>query len=794
MAVNLIPMFKDGAQQGQYSTNEDLETQKKLAEYLLKTRPQGKHYLHNAATMVDRMNAAMKRQKIKQEEMRRQQGQQKIFGGLLNGLMSKGGGKIDAGNVDAGNVTPPPQKVISPPPGKMMNPPADKTDMPPVEQPQKMAPFEFSGEKLPDVTDLEAREERMLANGIKPDNVKPFTVEMVKPKQVMDNPPPGIKEPVTGLKKTPPPVPDLPDLYRQAHRADMDAIMGKSFGKLPPQVTPEKINALIASRDMQGGANPPLTASPQGQDFITKTLAAREHANAKRGIISPAQAALPPKQPAIKPEITPDAMNAPQGFKYAEQLKDPSMGLAEDINPAIGLSTLEGMTPEGFIDPSKKPNFGGKGVDLVHPKGRDPYANYMKGMRQLESSGGKLTAKNPNSSAYGPDQFIKSTWLDMLANHGGEFSPELGQLAGSIKRTKSGKYIVPDAKARQQIFSLRANDKVSGFMARKLAMRGDNALKAKGLPVTDQNRYIMHFAGVGAGPKIIAAPDTDRVGKHMAPKQRSANKRIARMKVGDFKNKYVAPKFGKSSTPENTQIADNTGRIPQEVLQQMFQHPETRDAAMNYVLGEYQRRAKANAPMPPEKAADIDNVKSRTDLNRLKAQKLEQEILNPNQRKKLSATELKALYEAQDDLPNLKGTIENLERAKALLPETNTGFAPELRAYMGNVLHDYAMPDQLSSPESSKATAEYAQIMDQQAIEAMGRSLKGAMSNYEMQAFKKIIADTTLPHDVRVNAINRLIAAAERQMKVKQGRINELQGLPPEQMQQKQAQDPLGIR
>lgn len=157
-----------------------------------------------------------------------------------------------------------------------------------------------------------------------------------------------------------------------------------------------------------------------------------------------------------------------------------------------------------------------------------------------------------------------------------------------------------------------------------------------------------------------------------------------------------------------------------------------------------------------------------------------------NGQRKLSATELKALYEAQDDLPNLQGTIENLERAKALLPKTNVGVAPELRAYIGNVTG--------LDEESSRATAEYAQIMGQQTFETMSRLLKGAMSDREMAAFQKIIGDTSLPHQVRQNALDRMIGAAKRHMEVKKRRINELRGFPGEQQLDQKQQDPLGIR
>lgn len=186
-------------------------------------------------------------------------------------------------------------------------------------------------------------------------------------------------------------------------------------------------------------------------------------------------------------------------------------------------------------------------------------------------------------------------------------------------------------------------------------------------------------------------------------------------------------------------------------------------ASRESVLAEYGDLSMIKSLFKPQ----IDPLtQSKIELNRAKIQKTIGE--NKNGFDSLSATDKKALYSAEDELPSLEGAIKDLERARELLPKTNTAFAPELRATLGNATG--------FDKEASAATTEYAQLMGLQTFQIMSKLLKGAMSDREMAQFQKIIGDTSAPHSVRKNALDRMVNMARNHLNVKKRRIGELRG------------------
>jgi len=119
-------------------------------------------------------------------------------------------------------------------------------------------------------------------------------------------------------------------------------------------------------------------------------------------------------------------------------------------------------------------------------------------------SGFRPSVKAPTSSASGLFQFIESTWLQMVKEHGNEFN--LGEQAKLISKTKSGKYIVEDASKRREILNLRNDPDVAALMAgafTKLnATHMEQTLSRK---PTSGELYIAHFLGAGNGGKLVKA-------------------------------------------------------------------------------------------------------------------------------------------------------------------------------------------------------------------------------------------------------------------------------------------------
>lgn len=138
-------------------------------------------------------------------------------------------------------------------------------------------------------------------------------------------------------------------------------------------------------------------------------------------------------------------------------------------------------------------------------------------------------------------------------------------------------------------------------------------------------------------------------------------------------------------------------------------------------------------------------------------------------RKDLTATELKALYGAEDSLPAVQGTIEALDRAKSLSPKTYEGAGAGTRAWIMNRMPFVDSPD-------AQATEEMGKLLSLESIQAMSANLKGATTDFELKKFENILSDPSTPQGIRDRTIDRMRALAQRKMDIEQGRINELRG------------------
>lgn len=143
------------------------------------------------------------------------------------------------------------------------------------------------------------------------------------------------------------------------------------------------------------------------------------------------------------------------------------------------------------------------------------------------------------------------------------------------------------------------------------------------------------------------------------------------------------------------------------------------------------------------------------------------------------STTRKAIYESQDELPNINATIESLNEAKSLLPKIYTGFGSNVRTSVNQGLPGF-LPNVISDPNRAKATQRFNQIMNAEAISAMSQTLKGASTDREMAMFVSIINDPNVAPDVKTKAIDQMIRKAEIQRQVKTDRITELGGKVPQ--------------
>jgi hypothetical protein len=142
---------------------------------------------------------------------------------------------------------------------------------------------------------------------------------------------------------------------------------------------------------------------------------------------------------------------------------------------------------------------------------------------------------------------------------------------------------------------------------------------------------------------------------------------------------------------------------------------------------------------------------------------------NPGRNQPLGAADRKEVYKAEDELPEIQGTKEALNRALELNPKTFTGATAGARGWIGTRL-----PMDHMDKDAAKATSEWSSLMSQAAIEKMADTLKGATTDFELRKFVEILADPSSDVDLRRRTIERMLKLAERQEKIKTDRFNQL--------------------
>jgi hypothetical protein len=141
-------------------------------------------------------------------------------------------------------------------------------------------------------------------------------------------------------------------------------------------------------------------------------------------------------------------------------------------------------------------------------------------------SGGNRFAKNPNSSATGPFQFITSTWQNLAKRR-----PDLG--------------LTPDGRTDPE----QANRAMRAFTEENAA-----ALQSAGIPIDGGSLYAAHFLGSGGAKNVLTADPNASVASIVGQKVVNANPFLANMSVGQFKQ-WAARKGGGGNRGQGTQVA-----------------------------------------------------------------------------------------------------------------------------------------------------------------------------------------------------------------------------------------------
>ncbi|MDR3514414.1 MAG: transglycosylase SLT domain-containing protein [Azospirillaceae bacterium] len=147
--------------------------------------------------------------------------------------------------------------------------------------------------------------------------------------------------------------------------------------------------------------------------------------------------------------------------------------------------------------------------------------------KAAQESGFDTSAKSSSSSATGLYQFIDSTWLNMLQEHGAQYG--LGDVADAIGRRSDGAPYIADPTVRKEVMDLRKNAKVSALMAAEYTKENQSVLEQKvGGAIGSTELYLAHFLGSSGASKFLTAmrQNPNQSASSLLPDAAAANRTV----------------------------------------------------------------------------------------------------------------------------------------------------------------------------------------------------------------------------------------------------------------------------
>ncbi len=121
-----------------------------------------------------------------------------------------------------------------------------------------------------------------------------------------------------------------------------------------------------------------------------------------------------------------------------------------------------------------------------------------------QESGFKADAQARTSSARGLFQFIDSTWLETVRDHGAKHG--LADYAQKITTGSDGRPRVSDPETRREILSFRDDPRIASAMAAEYARSNQQLLAREfGVDVKKVDLYLGHFLGPNGATRFLGA-------------------------------------------------------------------------------------------------------------------------------------------------------------------------------------------------------------------------------------------------------------------------------------------------
>lgn len=144
-----------------------------------------------------------------------------------------------------------------------------------------------------------------------------------------------------------------------------------------------------------------------------------------------------------------------------------------------------------------------------------------------QESGFRPDATAATSSASGLFQFVDSTWLDMVRQHGAKYG--IGDLAQGIGINSRGQPFVADPALRRQILDLRSDPRLSAAFAAEYARDNKTILETElGHTVGPAELRLAHFLGAGGASDLLseAGENPSTPAADILPEAAAANRGI----------------------------------------------------------------------------------------------------------------------------------------------------------------------------------------------------------------------------------------------------------------------------
>lgn len=176
-------------------------------------------------------------------------------------------------------------------------------------------------------------------------------------------------------------------------------------------------------------------------------------------------------------------------------------------------------------------------------------------------SGFDANAQARTSSATGLFQFIESTWLKMVKDHGDKYG--LSQYSDKID--DNGR--VASRKDRAEILELRKDPEIASLMAAEFDIGNYNTLKSRGIKdIGSTELYMAHFLGASGASSFLSAlkKSPNMTAADVFPKEARANRNVFfDSRTGQPRSMsqvyaFFDKKFESSPAGENVMVANAT--------------------------------------------------------------------------------------------------------------------------------------------------------------------------------------------------------------------------------------------